>query len=768
MALYTALSRNDILNSLMAVAPGDTIQIAADLVIDELLIPRNLMASLATPVTIRAASIDRPPVMRGISVGNVSLKGNFSHLGSAPQATTVTGLVLDGLRFEATRYTSARDMNGTTRSLIQSDGQGLGWRVCGTAHPSGNLAGYSQNGGWIGLKFGSGSNNIKVQNCIFDGYANALSVGSVQDVTIAQCGFYNNCEDMFKLGSFNGLTLEWNECTDFRAASLTLAEYFGWVDTVPPHADWIQQIARGDNLTIRNNYLNNDDYRVHFALIRHSQLSSGYTTNVLIENNESLQSHPTGMLVTSCDGLTMQRNKISAIGPLNGGGPVIAVGSKGGTDPEQDNRGTLSFTNNESVRIGQGNQDQMVAGVNGNAENNNPSHYPSGFVQIRKDRVTLGARFAGPYGADTGVVVLPTKPLALTNSSDAVMAASPVQDPDFPGVDERRTGVIKVRKNGLAGGASEVRWQTATDTVSRGTIEITGDATYRYFRMTSNNESHLLLPATSMTFKVLYVDPAISSTARSDLSSFSLTLTVAAVPGVFVPTNRLEFPIIRGMYINDQSVMQAAVQGSNWNKPAPALVGAAINTGLSVAQPNVPATYGAGDFIVALAHKSTAATITGPSTGILSAVFASLFANGQGLACVAGFAAAPSATLGSFASPSSTPKSISASYRGVNIATPYYAATPLLSASAAGCAIPGITFLTDDDDNYRLLVWACNISGASFTTPAGFRIVTTTGGAPRITLYESIDPVRTFAGLTVGMSAAQASAGMAMALKLAA
>jgi hypothetical protein len=121
-------------------------------------------------------------------------------------------------------------------------------------------------------------------------------------------------------------------------------------------------------------------------------------------------------------------------------------------------------------------------------------------------------------------------------------------------------------------------------------------------------------------------------------------------------------------------------------------------------------------------------------------------------------------SLGAFTG--TTGKLVICSYRGVHPSTPYLMGTPLLNASAAGILVPGIT-IPAGDDNYRILIWACNVGGNAMTTPTGYRIVTTTAGAPRVTLFESIDPKAVFAGLTVGMPTAGQSAGISMALKLA-
>lgn len=774
MALLTAFSRSDILNFLTTIAAGDTIQVGANVVVDEFLIPKNIAATASNPVTIRSASVDKPAIFRGISVGSVNLKGNFAHLAGAPQAAAVVGLVLDGLSFVAERFTSCKDKNGVTRSLIMPDGEGIGWRVCGTSHPAASLVGYSENAGSFAVKFGSGAKDIIVRNCTFNGFAKSFSVGgSTIGITAQWNGFYENCEDMMIFGGFNGLTLEWNECRDFRGISSAMGAYQGWTGVEPPHADWWQQIGRGDDLTIRNNYMNNDDYRVHGALIRHSAQSSGYSKNVVIDNNENQQSHATGMLIGSCDGLTLRRNKITGLGPLTGGGPVIYVGPSG--TQEQANIGTLVLENNESTRIGQGSTgNQLNPGSNGNAENNNPDHYPSGFVQIRREKVASGQQFAGPYGGETGVI-MPTKPVTLTNIADAVMAPDPVVDPDLPGTDQRRTRVIKVRKNGLAGGASEVRWQTATDTVSRGTIELTGDSTHRYFRMYSNNESHLLYPGDApFTFRVLYVDPAVSSTARSDLSTFSLTFdAIPADPGeeVFVPDQVVEFSQYRGFYYGNTDPIFEILDGLGsainllWQKPMAQIVGFASVGGAAIPQPASPASYVTGDQLYALAYRNGSVGIGSPGAPWSELIPGGVAGNGSALSLLTARATSAAMALGTF--PGSGGKSAAWAFRGVDPIAPQLLGSLVTTASGTTIAVSEVTIPDDGvNDNWRIVIVCGNLTGAVMTPPAGFSQFFAGSGIPKSYVFVSNKPVKSFAGATVGLVSSAASFSIAMALKL--
>ena len=111
------------------------------------------------------------------------------------------------------------------------------------------------------------------------------------------------------------------------------------------------------------------------------------TDNVIVENNESQQSHATGWIASYINNLTFVRNKTTG---LDGANPYFQLVSSGAPA----NVGTLTITNNEAVNFSDG----ITNGQNGNNKNNNPSHYPTGFVQIQKDSVAAGARYAGIGG----------------------------------------------------------------------------------------------------------------------------------------------------------------------------------------------------------------------------------------------------------------------------------------------------------------------------------------------------------------------------------
>ena len=754
MALYTEVNRADLLNRLMTVSAGDTIQLPGGVVFEEFRIPKNLVN-----ITIRAANLSTAPIMRGIMVGSGNLEGNFSHLTSAPYGSSVNGLTLDGLLFKAERFTSCKDPNNVTRSLIMPDGQGLGWRVCGTSHPSGNLVGYSENANYYGVRLSQGTNNTTLRNLTFNGFANAFKTGFADNTLIQFCDFEENCEDLIKFASFAGYTAEYLKVTNMRGATSTIDDYQGWKNSEPPHADTFQQMNSGSDLIIRKCYIEDDQYRLHGGLIRHSQQGSGQTNHVTLENMELHTSHPTGFLISDTTNLICRYNKITALGPLSGGGPTLQI------DPGGTNITPSNISNNQSVRLG-----GLASGATGSSTNNNPNTYPSGFVQIQQSKVTSGQPFAGVYGQ--GGVTLPTKPPTLTNAADALMSVDWVQDPNLPLTDERRTGYIRIRKNGLAGNASEVRWQSAADTVSRGTVEITGDATYRYFRMNSNNLSHLLYPGDPPItgIQILYVDPAISSTARSDLSTFTIQLNAPPQPveQVWVPSQFIDFPTYLGFYHEGDSILEIYHGGESlWKKPAPALVGLATSGTIDIPQPVSPSSYTVGDFLLALAYRSGTGLFTNPTPTFWSEVIAGGQAgNSQAIALIKGFATAVGMTLGSFSGV--TGKTMAISLRGVHTTTPLIYATSM-NASGLTCNIPAITLPTDFD-NWRVLLLTANVGGVSMSNPDStkFNQIGTTGGSPRIYAYLSKDAMSQFAGGSNTLGSASVNTGITVGLRLAA
>ena len=238
-----------------------------------------------------------------------------------------------------------------------------------------------------GLNIGEGAQDITIRNCTFNGFANTIRPYGKR-ILITQCAFTENCEDRIKLSSPDNVTIEWCVFNNFRALNATQAGWLGWPDPVtPPHADCFQLISAGSNLTIRYNYLYDDTSRCHFGLLNSGKGNGGTANNIVVENNESQQTHATGWIASYINNLTFARNKTTG---LNGANPYFQLVTSGAPAIV----GTLTITNNEAANFSDG----VTNGLNGNNKNNNPSHYPAGFVQIQKDNVTAGARYAGVGG----------------------------------------------------------------------------------------------------------------------------------------------------------------------------------------------------------------------------------------------------------------------------------------------------------------------------------------------------------------------------------
>jgi hypothetical protein len=113
-----------------------------------------------------------------------------------------------------------------------------------------------------------------------------------------------------------------------------------------------------------------------------------------IYNNESRQSHINGWLISWINGIEFHHNKTTTY-PGQGNTAFALVNNC---------TGTLDVHHNESSRFTFGNTVNSYTGAEWaadgdfNVENNNEDHYPAGFVQIRKNKVTGGARYAGPGG----------------------------------------------------------------------------------------------------------------------------------------------------------------------------------------------------------------------------------------------------------------------------------------------------------------------------------------------------------------------------------
>ena len=124
------------------------------------------------PVEVLPADRNNPPTIRALAFGKRPSTGrNFSHLQNAPAGSNFQNVKVDGLNFIAERFRQAGNV-----SLVLPDGEGLGWRIQGTSHPSAGMVGGKESGSYIGLDINAGS-GFEITNCLFDGYA--VQVGSV-------------------------------------------------------------------------------------------------------------------------------------------------------------------------------------------------------------------------------------------------------------------------------------------------------------------------------------------------------------------------------------------------------------------------------------------------------------------------------------------------------------------------------------------------------------------------------------------------------------
>ena len=153
---------------------GDTITLAAGAVFKEFVWPKNFAGDPNNPLTITSSSRSNQAILRGVCLCRSDLKGNFAHLSNAPAATSVRGVVFEWVTFYAERFRSCKDKDGVTHSLIQADGDGIGWRTCGTNHPSAPFVGFSAEAGMTALNIGDGAQEITIRNCTFNGFANTI------------------------------------------------------------------------------------------------------------------------------------------------------------------------------------------------------------------------------------------------------------------------------------------------------------------------------------------------------------------------------------------------------------------------------------------------------------------------------------------------------------------------------------------------------------------------------------------------------------------
>jgi hypothetical protein len=386
MAIISISNRTDLLNELNKVRDtDDIIKLSGD--IAEFIFPRNNNRK----ITIVAAG-SKPPTMRGIMMGTSKtggLKNNFAHLNKVPKATKLTGITLDGLRFEAQRFTSMKTPDGKIHEISIS-GRGIGWRCAGTSHPSGG-GGYSENSNMRGLTGFSVCTDCVMSNLTFNGFANALFGGGTRN-RFSHLRFEENHEDMIKYGGDQNNIYEWIECVGFMPVPGDVAMLFGWKRNESPHADLLQQMADIHDTTFRNIALDDTTGHVHFGLCRPPD---GYpkSTNLTYDNLEGFCNNENGLAIKDVTGLTVRRIKLhmppgtvswGPHGKSNSAGPLIEIdpGTTGGKMDIGDLMALRFWGRSE--------------GSPGSSKNNDHTKYPAGFKQIRRTKVTAGAECVGP------------------------------------------------------------------------------------------------------------------------------------------------------------------------------------------------------------------------------------------------------------------------------------------------------------------------------------------------------------------------------------
>lgn len=361
------------------------------------------------PIEIVPADRNNPPTFRAIQFGGTA-KRNFSHLSGAPAGSNFDRIKFDGVNFIAQRFTRAGNV-----SLVLPDGEGLGWRIQGTSHPSAGLVGRKESGSYLGLSFGAGT-NIEVTNCTFDGYAIQLGFnGNCSKVTVEYNTFQNIGEDGLKF-SCDNLIGRWNLFDQSRGPTFDMSNYSGGPN--PPHPDAIQQMGPANGVTWENNVVIDRmrlgaNGQMHGALFKNAQ-AAGQSTRFIVRDNEIRTLGGTGMgLDDFKQGTPIPGTNLDVIITGNWvwtGGPAhMSRGAAifGKFDGSSWTDARMQVTNNVAPKL-------WLGGAAGNTENGSgtaETPRPSGWVEKAPDRVASGVNRAGRYGWNAGVVPSTDQPI---------------------------------------------------------------------------------------------------------------------------------------------------------------------------------------------------------------------------------------------------------------------------------------------------------------------------------------------------------------------
>ena len=349
-----------------------------------------------------------PPVFRGmgwVKPGNV--KGNFTHLANAAAGSDFNkNIKIDGLDFRAERFTSMQRRVGTgVQSLVLTDGQGLGWRVTGTSHPSGDLVGDKENGGITLLDINGGNGVYEITNCLFDGAAIQIGWSGNGSMNFHHNILQNLCEDGFKYGSGN-FTFTDNEINAKRGPTTAMSDASGGP---PPHEDGIQSNGGGLNnyRVMRNVIITTGEYGgLNGGQLRPNSNFGSSTPhyNVRIEDNEVRSPTASAFILfgyaqngTGADGtgydIIVRGNKCWSGGLPWESSPAIL----GKTGTAEWGNGRRLFTNNVAGKCNLGD-------APGNIDSNSRNTVPTGWSWKYRLDVTPGTAFSGRYGATGGVI----------------------------------------------------------------------------------------------------------------------------------------------------------------------------------------------------------------------------------------------------------------------------------------------------------------------------------------------------------------------------
>ena len=147
-----------------------------------------------------------------------------------------------------------------------------------------------------------------------------------------------------------------------------------------------------------------DSVRVHGVLLNNAYvggsteaaLQGSRHRDVVVENNLLQQTHTTALQLTNVVGLVARRNKVIrslTVADSNKNDVAIVIGAWGSL--EAQNCDNVTVRDNVSRKYKGPWKDSWV--WTGNVESNDESTMPSGWVEIRPERVSSGRR-AGRYG----------------------------------------------------------------------------------------------------------------------------------------------------------------------------------------------------------------------------------------------------------------------------------------------------------------------------------------------------------------------------------